>query len=133
MLLIGLQNTTAQTLVADETIALGNVYRRFDKPNECGIYSFSNTTTGITLNRKGIYHVTANFYPSAAFTGTITLLENGIPVPGATANGANLTIDYYIVVDSNCGWTSNAKTISFTTDAALTLENVVVNITKEVA
>lgn len=133
MLLIGLQNPTAQTLAVDETISLGNVYRRFDKPNDCGIYAFTNTSTGITLNRKGIYHITANFYPSAAFAGTITLLENGVPVPGAIANGENLTIDYYVVVDSNCGWTSNAKTISFTTDTALTLDNVVVNITKEVA
>ena len=132
MLLIGLQNPTTQDVVADGIIALGNSYRKFDLPNDCGALAFSNTSTGVTLNRKGIYHLTANFYPEAAFTGTIQMLVDGVPVLGATANGENLTIDYYLVVDSNCGWASNAKTITFTSDTATTLENVVVNITKEV-
>ena len=132
MLLIGLQNPTTQAVVADGIIALGNSYRKFDLPNDCGALAFTNTSTGVTLNRKGIYHLTANFYPTAAFTGTIQMLVDGVPVLGATANGENLTIDYYIVVDSNCGWVSNAKTITFTSDTATTLENVVVNITKEV-
>lgn len=132
MLLIGVQNPAAQDVVADGTIALGNIYRIFDEPNNCGVLAFSNTSTGITMRRKGIYHVTANFYPSAAFAGTIQMLENGVPVLGATANGENLTIDYYIVVDPQCGWTSNAKTISFTSDTAATFDNVVVNVTKEV-
>ena len=132
MLLIGVQNPIDQDVVADGIIATGNVYRKYDKPNDCGVLAFSNTSTGITLHRKGIYHVTANFYPTAAFTGIIQMLENGTPVTGATANGENLTIDYYVVVDPNCGWTTNAKTITFTSDTAATLENVVVNVTKEV-
>lgn len=132
MLLIGLQNPTTQDVVADGVIALGNSYHKFDLPNDCGALAFSNTSTGVTLNRKGIYHLTANFYPEAAFTGTIQMLVDGVPVLGATANGENLTIDYYILVDSNFGWASNAKTITFTSDTATTLENVVVNITKEV-
>lgn len=132
MLLIGVQNPTTQDVVADGVIETGNTYRIFDEPNSCGRLAFSNTSTGITLHRKGIYHITANFYPTAAFTGTIQMLENNIPVLGATANGENLTIDYLVVVDPQCGWTSNAKTISFTSDTAVTLENVVVNITKEV-
>ena len=132
MLLIGVQNPIDQDIVADGIIATGNVYRKYDKPNDCGVFAFSNTSTGITLHRKGIYHVTANFYPTAAFAGIIQMLENGTPVTGATANGENLTIDYYVVVDPNCGWTTNAKTITFTSDTAATLENVVVNVTKEV-
>ena len=132
MLLIGVQNPIDQDVVADGIIATGNVYRKYDKPNDCGVLAFSNTSTGITLHRKGIYHVTANFYPTAAFAGIIQMLENGTPVTGATANGENLTIDYYVVVDPNCGWTTNAKTITFTSDTAATLENVVVNVTKEV-
>ena len=132
MLLIGVQNPIDQDIVADGIIATGNVYRKYDKPNDCGVLAFSNTSTGITLHRKGIYHITANFYPTAAFAGTIQMLENGTPVTEAAANGENLTIDYYIVVDPNCGWTTNAKTITFTSDTAATLENVVVNVTKEV-
>lgn len=132
MLLIGVQNTSTQDVIADGTIVTGDVYHKYDKPNDCGVLAFANTSTGITLRRKGIYHLTANFYPDAAFTGTIQLLENGIPVTGAIANGENLTIDYYIVVDPSCGWTTNAKTITFTSDTAVTLENVVVNVTKEV-
>lgn len=132
MLLIGLQNPTAQDVLADGTISLGATYRKFDAPNDCGILAFDTTSTSITLNRKGIYHVTANFYPAAAFTGIITLNVNGVPTT-ATANGENLTIDYYILVDTNCGWASNAQTITFTSDTAVTLDNVVVNVTKEVA
>lgn len=133
MLLIGVQNPVAQDVVADGIITTGNSYRKYDKPNDCGVFAFSNTSTGVTLNRRGIYHLTANFYPSAAFAGTIQMLENGVPVTGATANGENLTIDYYIVVDPQCGWTTNAKNITFTTDTAATFDNVVVNITKEVS
>lgn len=132
MLIIGLQNPTTQDVLADGTISLGATYRKFDTPNECGTLAFDTTSTSITLNRKGIYHVTANFYPAAAFTGTITLNINGIPTT-AIANGENLTIDYYVLVDCACGWASNAQTITFTSDAAVTLDNVVVNVTKEVA
>jgi hypothetical protein len=132
MLIIGLQNSTTQDVVADGVITLGASYRKFDTPNECGTLAFDASSTALTLNRKGIYHVTANFYPSAAFTGTITLNINGVPTP-AIANGENLTIDYYVMVDSACGWASNAQTITFTSDTAVTLENVIVNVTKEVA
>lgn len=132
MLLIGLQNPTSQDVLADGLITLGSPYRKFDTPNECGTLAFDPASTSLTLNRKGIYHVTATFYPAAAFTGTITLNVNGVPTT-AIANGENLTIDYYIIVDSTCGWASNAQTITFTSDAAVTLDNVVVNVTKEVA
>ena len=132
MLLIGLQNPTTQAVLADGTIALGATYRKYDTPNDCGIFAFDATSTSVTLNRKGIYHVTATFYPAAAFTGIITLNINGVPTE-AIANGENLTIDYYVIVDCSNGWTSNAKTITFTSDTAVTLDNVVVNVTKEVA
>jgi hypothetical protein len=132
MLLIGLQNPTSQAVLADGLITLGSTYRKFDTPNECGTLAFDTTSTSITLNRKGIYHVTATFYPAAAFTGTITLNINGAPTT-AIANGENLTIDYYVIVDCTNGWTSTAQTITFTSDTAVTLDNVVVNVTKEVA
>lgn len=131
MLIIGLQNPTTQAVLADGTISLGSTYRKFDVPNECGTLAFDSTSTSITLKRKGIYHVTANFYPAAAFTGIITLNINGTPTT-AIANGENLTIDYYVIVDCSSGWTSNAQTITFTSDTAVTLDNVVVNVTKEV-
>lgn len=132
MLLIGLQNPTSQAVLADGLITLGSTYRKFDTPNECGTLAFDTTSTSITLNRKGIYHVTATFYPAAAFAGIITLNINGTPTT-AIANGENLTIDYYVIVDCTNGWTSNAQTITFTSDTAVTLDNVVVNVTKEVA
>lgn len=132
MLLIGLQNPTSQDVLADGLISLGSPYRKFDAPNECGTLAFDPASTSLTLNRKGIYHVTATFYPAAAFTGTITLNINGVPTT-AIANGENLTIDYYVIVDCTYGWASNAQTITFTSDAAVTLDNVVVNVTKEVA
>lgn len=135
MLLIGVQNTTDQAVLADGLITTGDTYRKYDKPDNCNIFAFANTSTGITLQRKGIYHITATFNPPAgtAFAGTIQMLENGVPVPGALTTGESLVIDYYSIVDpQGCGFTSPHKTISFTSDTAVTLSNVVVNITKEV-
>ena len=148
MLLIGTKNTNTQTVLADGTIDIGSVYRKYCKKNSCCVPTFSRTSTDITLQQSGIYHVTATFVGTGESAGNLTvqLLENGVVVPGALSTETITTptteihtfvIDYYIIVDCDNVLGNNSvvsKTISFenasTIDATFT--NVVVNITKEV-
>lgn len=149
MLLVGTKNVGTQTVLADGQINIGNVYRKFCKPNRCGVPTFNVTSTGITLNQEGIYHLTAVFVGTAETAGdvTIQLLENGEIVTGAistetittaTTEFRTFVIDYYIKVDRDfvLGYnTTDAKSISFVNaseDIDATFTSVVVNVTKEV-
>ena len=149
MLLIGLKNTGTQTVLADGLINLGFVYRKFCKANRCGVPGFAVTSNGVTLNHKGIYHVTATLVGTGETAGLVSvqLLENGDPVEGAissetittaTTEFRTFVIDYYVKVDEDCtlGYTSTtAKTLSLVNtseDIDATFTSVVLNVTKEV-
>ena len=149
MLLLGVKNTGTQTVLADGTINIGSVYRRYCRANRNGVPAFSVTANGITLNHEGIYHVTATFVATAETAGlvTIQLTENNEVVLGAVSSETITTattefrtfvIDYFIKVDRDCVLgvpTTDAKTISFvnTSDAIdATFTSVVVNVVKEV-
>lgn len=149
MLLLGTKNVGTQTVLADGTINIGSVYRRFCKANNCGVPAFSVTANGITLNHSGIYHVTATFVGTGETAGLVSvqLAENGELITGAissetittaTTEFRTFVIDYYIKVDKDCvlGYpTTDAKTISFVNtsdDIDATFTSVVVNVTKEV-
>ena len=56
-LLIGIKNTTSQTVPALGTINLGSVYRRYCKKNQCGVKTFDATATSVSLQQQGIYHI----------------------------------------------------------------------------
>lgn len=148
-LLIGTKNTGTQTVLADGTVNIGNVYRRFCKANKCGVPCFSVTSNGITLNHSGIYKVTVTLVGTAETAGDVTvqLAENGELITGAISTQTITTattefrtffIDYLIKVDKDCvlGYpTTDAKTISIVNvseDIDATFTSVVLNITKEV-
>lgn len=80
-------NTTAQTLAAGATIALGSIIRRFGNDRCCNP-TINLSGSGITLNEFGYYKVNARVTdaPTAAGTVTITLLQDGVPIPGAVAS-----------------------------------------------
>lgn len=145
--LIGLVNTSAQAVVVDGLINLGTVYRRFSKKNDCGVGTFNFYGTGISLNHRGIYKVDVTAVVSAPAAGVVTLEleENGILIPGAIASETittadtelrTLTFSYFILVDNDLILnypTTTAKNIAIrNTGVASTIENIVVNITKEV-
>lgn len=147
MLLIGIKNTASQVVLADGIIGLGNVYRRYCKKNNCGVRTFETTSTGVSLQHEGIYHITGVFVATGNDVGTITvqLLENGTAIDGAFASSTiatadteltTLVVDYYVLVDSACllGKTSTvAKNISFAnTGVDATFTSVVVNVDKVV-
>lgn len=145
MLLIGLKNPNLQTIDVDGVVNLGSVYRRYTKKGSCGLPTFFSDSNSITLNHKGIYHVTVVATVSAPATGDVTLqlLENDTPIVGALATETittattefhTLTIDYYILVDSSFVLNSPstiAKTIAIqNTGVEATISNIVVNIDK---
>lgn len=147
MLLIGTKNVGTQTVLADGTINIGSVYRKYDRPNSCGVLAFSRTANDITLQRQGIYHLTATLVGSGDVAGDVTvqLLINGEVVDGVFSTQTITTadtelrtfvIDYYILVDKDCvlGRQSTiAQSVSLqNTGVDATFTSVVVNVTKEV-
>lgn len=147
MLLIGVKNTGAQTVLADGLVNIGSVYRKYCKKNACGFPAFARTANDITFNHSGIYHLTATFVVSAPAAGDVTvqLLVNGEVVDGAfatetittaTTEFRTMVIDYYVLVDKDCILNTEstiAETISFqNTGVDATFTSVVVNVDKVV-
>ena len=87
MLLLGTINTTTQVLTTDDLINFGQVYRRYDKKNECGYRAFELGSNSITLQHSGIYHLTATITFTAPTAGDVIfqLTQNGVALNGATA------------------------------------------------
>lgn len=148
-LLIGLKNIGTQTVLATGQINLGNVYRKYCKPNRCGVPAFNVTSNGVTLNHEGIYHITAVLVGTGETAGLVSvqLAENGELLTGAissetittaTTEFRTFVIDYYIKVDKDCVLgvpTTEAKNISLVNvseDIDATFTSVVLNVTKEV-
>lgn len=146
MLLLGTKNTTSQTVLTDGQINIGSVYRRYCKKIN-GLKAFNATTTDITLQATGMYHVTAVFVATGTAAGdlTIQLNENGAAVTGALSTETittaatevrTLVIDYYVKVDNSmilCQTVVNPVTISFVnTGVGATITSAVVNVEKVV-
>ena len=146
-LLIGIKNTTTQTVPALGTIDLGSVYRRYCKKNNCGIKTFDTTSTSVTVQHPGIYHLTVTAVGSGNDAGivTIQLLENGTAVAGALSSETITTadtelrtfvIDTYVLIDDVVLLGNNStfvKTLSLqNTGVAATFTSVVINLEKVV-
>ena len=146
-LLLGMRNVTSQSVASLGSVDLGSVYRRYCKKNSCGIPTFSNTSTSISLQQQGIYHVTATAVGTGTTAGVVTiqLLENGVVVPSAFSSETITTpatelrtfvIDAYILVDSDCvlgNPTTLSKTLSLqNTGVAATFTALTINVEKVV-
>lgn len=144
MLLLGVRNLAEQDLEVGEIVNLGSAYRRFCK-KDCGVSTFAFNGTSLTLNRSGIYHVTATAIVSAPVAGVVTLslFSNGVAIPGAITS-ENITtadtelrtmvIDTYVLIDDNCVLGTSSTSIQnltlVNTGVASTITNVVVNVDK---
>lgn len=133
--LIGLQDLATQTVLADGVIALGDVYRRYCRKNNCGTRVYDNTSTGVTLNWNGIYRVTATLVGTGTEAGDVTvqLFSNGFPVPGAISTETITTPDteFRTFVIEKFILVNNAEVLGCNSTLAqtLTLENTGVGAT----
>lgn len=144
--LLGTKTPATQTVLADGVISVGDVYRRYCRKNSCGTKVFDVTSTGITLQWDGMYHITATLVGTGTEAGDVTvqLFENGVPVTGAvstqtittpTTEFRTFVIDYFVLVDKACVLGCNstvAKTITLeNVGVGATFTSVVVDIEKE--
>lgn len=129
-------NTVDQLAAINGVLSLGSVVRRFGC-NDCGNPIIDLAGNAITLNGSGYYDVdvSAVITPTAAGTVTLTLYQDGTPVPGATASATvaaaattvTLPIDALVRVFNNAGFSSLTLVL---TGAASTVDSVAVEVTK---
>lgn len=144
-LILGLKNTTSQTVLTNGLINLGTTYRKYCKRTPQCLPTFVSSGTSVTLNGTGIYHITATLTGSGTAAGVLTaqLYENGVAIPGAISSSTittadteirSLTIDYYIKVDSECilgTWAVSPKNLTLVnTGIGATYTSVVFNVEK---
>ena len=146
MLLLGTKNFTTQDVIANGILNLGAVYRRYCKRIN-GVRTFDFDGNNVILQQSGIYHITVTATVSGAEAGDVTLAlyENGIAIPGVVATETittpdtefrDLTLDYYVLVDSACVL-GNVATVQkaitlVNTGIEATYTNVTVNVDKVV-
>lgn len=83
---LSLVNAASTSVAVNTAINLGNSVRRRGIKN-CGDYPIDYNGAGIIINKPGYYRFMANltFTSPSAGDVTVTLLQNGVPVPGYTA------------------------------------------------
>ena len=123
-------NTSSQTVASGGVISPGTIVRRFG----CALDLNGN---GITASDPGYYNVNVSVTaePAAAGTVTISLINNGITVPGATASATaaaagdpvNVSLDGIIRV--LCGAVSSPLTLVLSGEAS-TVTNVTFTVVK---
>lgn len=122
-------NTSAPTVAVNGTIPLGNTVRRY---GAC----IRQDGDAISICGKGYYLVTASVTasPTAAGNVTVTLLKDGVAVPGATgtatvaaAGTADITIACIVRNICDCGGSQLSLTL---TGTASVINNAAVTVTK---
>ena len=91
-------NQNTQDVAINGAINLGTVYRRFGN----NIKFISSNT--IQLDGPGYYDIDANFtiLPTEIGSVTVTLLKNGVAIPGATATEAATVANVPVNLSINC-------------------------------
>ena len=122
-------NSGAQSVPVDGTIGLGGVVRRFG----CAIALSGNS---VTIDEAGYYDINVSITaePTVAGTITVTLFNNGVAVPGATASataaaaGDPVNLSFQSVLRVFCGANTGSLTLVLTGGAAnITNSAIVVN------
>lgn len=143
-LLIGLKNTATQTVATNNLVSLGSTYRRYSK-RYCNANTFVNTSTTVTLQQSGMYHVIVTLVGSGDAAGdiTVSLLEDNTTVSTSTQTVTTptteirtLVLEYFTLVDNTTLLNSVAvtpKVLSLlNTGVDATFTSVIVDIVKVV-
>lgn len=129
--LIYTANTTAQAAPVGGTINLGGIKRR----SGCVLSASGDT---ITLHKSGYYDVYAGvtLVPDEAGTVTVSLHQDGVPVPGATASatvaGADTSVALaFPAVVRLCGQCCTSNLTLVVTGVAASVTNAAVKVIKD--
>lgn len=114
-------NSGTQAVALGGTIALGASSQQFGKKScdrNCGDYILRLNGNGITAAERGFYkaNVSVTAAPTAAGIVTVTMFNNGVAVPGATASGSVSTAN-------------NPTNLSFTADIYVPCSGPAANLT----
>ena len=123
-------NTGTQSVSVGGTINLGGIVRRFG----CALDLNGGT---INLTEQGFYDVNVSVTAAATAAGTVTvtLLNNGVAIPGATASataaaaGDIVNLSFESIVRVPCCGNSAALSVILTGTAA-TVSNIAVVVDK---
>lgn len=117
-------NTGAQVLQIGSTISLGSIIRRYG----CAVNLNGN---GITIDERGYYDVDASVIATAAAAGTVTvtLLRDGVAVPGAVASATaaaagTVALPITALVRQACGCSGGSTLTLVLGGTAATINNV---------
>ena len=121
---------TPVSVAVNGTIPLGTIIRRYG----CNCDLNGN---GIAVNGQGYYDVNVSVTAAltAAGTASVTLLKDGVAVPGATASatasaaGASVTLAFPTTVRLGCCSVGSVLTLVLT-GAAATVSNAAVRVEK---
>lgn len=124
-------NTTSTAVTANSTIPVTTIVRRYG----CDVNLLGNA---VTLNAPGYYlvNVSATFTAPVAGNVAVTLQDDGVVVPGATAASTITTattqsseVSLSAIVRVFCGSTPDALTL-VNTGVAATFSNVAISVVK---
>lgn len=126
-------NSGAQAVAVGGTINLGSIVRRFGR--ECCDPAINLNGSSITLNESGYYDidVAITALPTAAGPVTITVLQDGVAVPGSTNTsqgtaGNPVNVVSLPLVRVRCGSASSISVVL--TNGAGTVANISVKVIK---
>ena len=116
-------NTGSQTLDANGVPSLGAIQRR----RSCNM---NLNGSGITIVQPEYYKVdvSAVVEPTAAGPVTLTLLENGVPVPGGIATDTSVAAGNSVTLNINTPiirvFCNGSKTLTLSVSAAATISEL---------
>ena len=122
-------NQGAQALQIGSVLSLGSIIRRFG----CGVNLNGN---GVVIDREGYYDVDASITATAAAAGTVTvtLLRDGVAVPGAiasaTAAAGTVALPITALVRQACGCSGGSTLTLVLGGTAATINNVALKVIK---
>lgn len=122
-------NVSTLTATANSIIPLGQVVRKYG----CDINVMPNS---IILKGAGYYMITATVTtaPTAAATVNVTMLKDGVAVPGAEATqttaaaSKSTTLNFTAIVRKTC--CAEASNVIFVIDTAGQISNVAITVVK---
>lgn len=127
-------NQGAQALQIGSVLSLGSIIRRFGcKCNN----ALDLNGNGITISEPGYYDVDASITATAAAAGTVTvtLLRDGVAVPGAVASATaaaagTVALPITALVRQACGYSGGSTLTLVLGGTAATINNVALKVIK---